>query len=91
MKTIIAGIFLLIAGTLFDAIYFKSFGINGGATIFLALVVAWCTRLILRKLTEIFEPDKAKNNPGLAKRFARHLGSEINNGREHPEDNYPRR
>ena len=84
MKTIIAGIFLLIAGTLFDAIYFKSFGINGGATIFLALVVAWCTRLILRKLTEIFEPDKAK-------KFARRLGSEINNGREHPEDNYPRR
>ena len=91
MKTIIVGFFLLIAGTLFDAIYFKAFGISGGATIFLALVVAWCTRLILGKLTEIFEPDKARNNPGLAKRFARRLGSEINNGREHPEDNYPRR
>ena len=91
MKTIIVGIFLLIAGTLFDAIYFKAFGINGGATIFLALVVAWCTRLILRKLTEIFEPDKARNNPGLAKRFARRLVSEITNGRENPRDNNPRR
>lgn len=90
MKTIITGIFLLIAGTLFNAVYFKAFGMSGGATIFLALVVAWCTRLILRKLTEIFEPDKARNNPGLAKRFARRLGSEINNGRENPGDNYPR-
>ena len=29
MKTIIVGFFLLIAGTLFDAIYFKAFGIEG--------------------------------------------------------------
>ena len=90
MKTIILTIFLLIVGTLFDAIYFKAFNLNGGATIFLAIVVAQCTYMILNKLTAIFQPDKA-HKPGLVKRFTRHLGSEITNGRENPEDDYHRR
>ena len=90
MKNIIISVFILIAGTLFDAIYFKSFNLNGGATIFLAIVVVNCTCLILNKLTAIAEPNKPRD-PGLAKKFARHLNNEIINGRENPEDNFPRR